>query len=238
MLTQTDEIQNFLDKMMFQEEEKSNKLKTHIEELTKQLNAHSPSSDSKRQITHGEDVILHFGNNKFDKVIKSTATIDDLFGMAKVMIGTDTVGYRDRDDQGGTVWLRTTRDLHYMFVRYFSQKLPFMQIIAIQPKDIANISQFNLRKEIINKEDSAVFRCESAGSELPLIFLAIPSNFNQNDGFLYLKAIFGNFSSLMFVDEADDMITVDSEESWEYCIESGCSLPKAGRYPRLLVKTQ
>jgi hypothetical protein len=41
----------------------------------------------------------------------------------------------------------------------------------------------------------------------------------------------------MFVDEADDVITIDSVESWEYCIETAASMAKAGKFSLLLVET-
>ena len=42
---------------------------------------------------------------------------------------------------------------------------------------------------------------------------------------------------MMFLDEADDLITVDSKESWEYLIETGVAMSKNGRYPLIILQT-
>jgi hypothetical protein len=40
----------------------------------------------------------------------------------------------------------------------------------------------------------------------------------------------------MFVDEADDRITIDSPDSWDYCVETATVMSTSGRFSLLLVE--
>jgi len=124
-----------------------------------------------------------------------------------------------------------------MFTWYFSQEIPFLQVVPIPPNEIAPILRFNLRKELNFKDGMVVFRCESAGPDGPLIFIAVPGNLQREGAVEYLQSVFGPITSLMFVDEAEDVISIDSLESWEYCIETASAMAKGGRFALLLIET-
>ncbi|OHT05517.1 hypothetical protein TRFO_26721 [Tritrichomonas foetus] len=233
ILTQTNEIQAHLEDLMKKEEARAAQLKQRLDELNQQLNSQNVNAGSITEVKFGDNVKVRIGTSKFDKLIRSNCTYDDFIQPARVSIGTDKVGFRD--DQGRIVWIRTNQDIHFMFTWYFAQELPFIPVVAVPPNDVATISKLNLRKEFTFKEGCAAFRCECAGPDGPLIFLAVPPNSTKDDGFAYLQSLFGNFSSLMFVDEAEDIITIDSDESWEYCIETGMAMAKVGKFPLLLV---
>lgn len=235
-ISTTNEIQSLLEDLMKAEETRAAELKKRLDELTKQLSEKNVAT-GQTSVTLGADVTLHVGNNKFDKHISSNASYDDFVHNVKITLGAESefVGYRD--DQGRSILLRTNQDIKNMFSWYFAQEIPFIQVISIPTDEAKLIHKFSLRKETALKEGVAIFRCEATGPDSPLIFLSIPTNFNKDEGFNYLQGIFGQFASLMFVDDSEDIITVDSNESWEYCIETGAAMSKGGRFQLLLIQT-
>ena len=234
MLTDTNEIQSLLEDLTKREEERGVQLKRRMEELSAQLTEKNVGSSVLSEVKMGDTVTLRIG--KFDKFIRANASFEDFLKMVQVSLGTDksNVGYKD--DQGRTIWLRTNQDIRFLFLWYFAQELENIQVVSIPLDDIAGIEKFNLRKEKNYKDGMAVFKCECVG-EGPLIFIAIPNNFDMDDGLAYLQSVFGSLSSLMFRDEAEDIITIDSTESWEDCIETGIAMSKLGKFPLLLVQT-
>lgn len=237
MLTQTNEIQSLLEDLMKREEERGAQLKKRMEDLSAQLSEKNVGTTVLTEVKFGDTVTLRVGTGKFDKVIRANASFEDFLKVVQVALGTDKANVGYKDDQGRAVWIRTNQDIHFMFMSYFAQELQNIQVVSIPLDEISSIEKFNLRKEIVHKDGMAVFKCECAGPEGPLIFLAIPNNFSMDDGFAYLQGIFGSLSSLMFVDEAEDIITIDSTESWEYCLETGIAMSKMGRFPLLLIQT-
>lgn len=120
----------------------------------------------------------------------------------------------------------------------FAQELPFIQIVELPKQDFDELKKLNFKKECDStKQGNAVFRAESIGSEGSLVFVVISGKLKKDEGFAYLQNIFGQFSNLMFVDDSEDIITVDSDESWEYCIETGMASSNVGKYPLLILDT-
>lgn len=235
MLTKSNDIQSHLEELTKQEEVRGAKLQRRLAELTEQLSSQNITTGTSTEVNFGTEVKLRIGTTKFDKVLKVKSKIDDLIQLAKVSIGVEQVGFRE--DQGKLVWVRTDQDLTFMFKWYFASELPFIQIVGIPPDSLNLVKKINLQKiNFSPKGEYAVFLCEFAGDG-PLVFLTIP-NSNKQDGFAYLTSIFGQFQSLMFYDESEDIITVDSEESWEYCLETGIAMAKIGKFPILLLEMQ
>ena len=229
LVSETSEIQARLDELIKQEEQKKIELKAQIDQLTKQMSEQNIETPGLCDVEFGLEVVLHAGSGTYSGFV----------AFMRAPIGADAndnIGFRD--DQGRIVHLRTDHDIHHMFRWYFAAELPFIQIISIPKSDIELISKFDFRKEVMQREGCAIFRCEAAGPDAPLTFLMIPSTLNRDDGFTYLRQIYGQFNSLMFVDEAEDIITIDSNESWEYCIETGIAMSKVGKYQLLLVQFQ
>ena len=233
MLTQTNDIQSRLEDLLKKEEQRGAQLKQQLDDLTKKLNNQNSGPGGGSSIKFGDNVKLHIGNSKFDKLIRSNSTYEDFIQPAKVSIGTDTVGFVDENER--IVWLRTNEDIRLMFRWYFSQKPAFIHVVAVQSSDVQAFAKMNLRKEVAFQEGFPTFKCQCMGADGPLIFLAFQPSVGKNDGFTYLNNIFGSVSSLLFVDDAGDTVTVDSDESWEYCLETGKKMTQAGKYPLLIV---
>jgi hypothetical protein len=237
-LTQSQEIQSFLEDLMAQEEVRNRELKRRIEELSSQLSQQfNGLAQGSGELPFGPTVTLHIGSGRHDKLIRSAATFEDLVSTIQLATGTEPkfVGYRD--DQGRLVWIRTNQDVRFAFTWYFSQEVPFLQLPPMAANEVEPIQRFNLRKELNFHEGMVVFRCECAGPDRPLIFIAVPGNLNLEGGMEYLQSVFGPITSLMFVDEAEDVITVDSLESWECCVETASAMSKSGRFTLLLIET-
>ena len=236
--TQYEEIRTFLDEMIDNETAKRTQLKNQIDELRKQDSSKSVSSGKapEQNLIKDDDVILHFGTRSFKKILKPNAVINDLYSMSNINLGTDLVGYKDPNDNDSITYLRTNQDLKYAFTIYFTDKIPFLHVVALKKEDADAFKKFKFIKENINKNnDCSVFKVQILGPDSALIFLAIPSKFSKTEGTAYLQSIFGNISDLTFIDEDGDIVFVDSIEAWDYSINACFSMNRKGKYPRLII---
>jgi hypothetical protein len=236
-LTQGPAIQAHLEELTRQADCRNVELKQRLEELNTQLAAGPPASSRFAPAKIRENATLRIGTARFGKVMRSTASFEDVLSAVHSSTGSDSRHIGHRDDQGRIVWMRTTQDVHFAFTWFFAMELPFLQVVAVEPESVAAIQRFPLAKEIKFKDGMPVVRCECAGPEAPLIYLTLPPGNDQLEAVGYLEAVFGPIASLMFVDEADDRITIDSPESWDYCLETAAVMSMAGRFSLLLVET-
>ncbi|EAX91425.1 hypothetical protein TVAG_484390 [Trichomonas vaginalis G3] len=244
MFNKSSDIQTLLEELSAKEEARSIEVKQKYDILSQKLteqNMEIPSLNS--EITIGDELTLKcMTAKKKTTVIRTSGTIDDFIGNVKIGYGSECphkssiqVGYRD--DSGRIVYLRTTQDLTYLYKWYFAQEPSSVPVVILSEEETELFKKFNFRRESLNKDgQSAIFRCEAGGPDKPLILIAIP-NLNYNDGKKFLDGIFQKVSTIMFVDEAEDMITVDSQESWDYFMETGMAMTKTGNYPLLILQT-
>lgn len=234
-LTDSSSIQSLLDDLTMREEQRGIELKKRIDELAQQMANQNVQANGITQIEIGDDVTLTIGTSRNEKHMKSNTDFNSFLKFVQVSFANEN-NFGFKDDQGRIVYLQANQDIRFMLNWYFGLELSCIQIVAIAEDDIKVAKSRKKSKEFPYKEGCAVFRCEIEGPEKPLMFLVVPPNKNLNDGKTYLQGIFGKISSLMFMDEADDIITIDSDESWEYCIETGIAMPKTGKYPLLLIQ--
>jgi hypothetical protein len=230
MLTQGNAIQTRLEELARAAESRNAELKQRLQELSSQ-----PSVLT--EVKFRDTVTLHVGTSKFDRVIRSTAKIDDLAGTVTAATGHPCTHVGYRDDQGRLVWLRTSQDVKFMFATYFADKVAFRQITVIAPEEVNALAGFALRKEHVHKEGMPVFRVDCAGPNEPLIFLTIPAASTREQALEHFAGIFGPIASLRFHDPADDGIAIDSEDAWEYCLETAVAMSRAGKYLLLVIET-
>ena len=244
LLTNSNQIQSLLEDLMHKEEVRAADLKKKFESLSVQMQEkHLEIPSSQSEIVFGDSLTLKCDTQKSKQiVISAKSTIDDIIGSVKIGYGSAAphslklaVGYRD--DDGRIIYLRNNTDIFYLSRWYFAQEPAFVPVKLLTDKELEPFKKFDFRKESLAKDGTAVFRCEVAGPNEALIFIAIPSNLSLKDGMKFLEAIFGKIQTLMFDDEAGDHITVDSLESWEYCIETGVAMSKNGKYPLLILQT-
>lgn len=234
-LTDSSSIQSLLDDLTMREEQRSIELKKRIDELAQQMANQNVQANGINQIEFGDDVTLTIGNSRNEKHMKSNTDFNSFLKFVQVsFVNENNFGFKD--DQGRVIYLQANQDIKFMLTWYFALELSSIQIVAIPDDDIKIAKNRKKSKEIPYKDGCAVFRCEVEGPEKPLMFLVVPPNKNLNDGKSYFQSIFGKINSLMFMDEAEDIITIDSDESWEYCIETGIAMSKTGKYPLLLVQ--
>lgn len=238
--TNNDEIQSLLEDLMSKEEARGVQLKKKYDELSIQM---SKDHLVEKDVTIGSEVVLMCGTTKNKPtVVRPTGTLDDFTGNVAIGLGNEkpTKGFKVgfRDDSGKTIYLRNNIDLQYLFRWYFGQEPPFVPIVAIPLEEVEIFKKFEFRKEHLPKEIGTTFRVEAAGHDAPLIFISIPQSNSYSEGLKYLKGIFPKMTQLMFVDEVEDVITVDSNESWEYCIETSQAMSKYGRYPLLIIQNE
>ena len=243
-LTNTNQIQSLLEDLMSKEEVRAAELKKKFDTLSVQMQEkHLEVPSAQSEVVFGDSINLKCNTTKSKPIVISVkSTIDDLIGNVKIGYGSEAphalklgVGYRD--DDGRIIYLRNNVDIMYLSRWYFTQEPPFVPVTLLTDKEIALFNKFDFRKELIPKDASPpIYRCEVAGRDAPLIFIAIPLNLNQGEGKKFLESIFGKIQSLMFVDETQDIITIDSTESWEYCIETGIAMSKNGKYPLLILQ--
>jgi hypothetical protein len=230
MITDGSAIQSRLEELAREAESRNAELKQKLAELSSQP---SPSAEVKFRDT----VTLHVGTSKFDRIVRSNAKLEDLLGTVRSATGHPCTSIGYRDDQGRLVWLRTNHDVRFMFSTYFADRVAFRQITVIEPEEVTALSSFPLRKEHAYKDGMPVFRVDCAGPNEPLIFMAIPANSTREQALEHLGGIFGAVASLRFYDPSDDGITIDSEDAWEYCLETAVAMSKAGKYLLLVIET-
>jgi hypothetical protein len=236
-LSKCNDIQNALEERLRHEETTAARLKARFAELTSQVPESDSTSHKPSEIEFGSAVNFKIDGSKFNKVIRSTATHADLVSASQLNPDHKHCGIAVRDDQDRLLWIRSNSDVRLIFTWYFAQEVPALQIVRLTRDHLAPIEAFALRKEAPYHEGNGVFRCECAGPEGVLIVLSVPSNLKFEGVMAYLVGIFGKITSLMFVDDANDIITLDSVDCWDYCMETAVAMAKSGIFPLLLVET-
>ncbi|KAH0791265.1 hypothetical protein GPJ56_004885 [Histomonas meleagridis] len=235
-ITDSTEIQLLLEDQLQSEERRSTELKKRIADLKTNLKQTNLLVGGTTEVVIGDDVTLSIGSSRKEGHINTNCNFASFLKFVQVSIPTGKE-FGFRDDQGRVIYLQSNQDIKFMFTWYFGHEAKSIPIVSIPPPDVAAIKRRKVSKEIPYKEGSAVFRCEISGSEKPLFYLVIPSNYNYTEGKNYLQSIFGPITSLMFADADEDIITVDTNESWKYCIGTGVKMSKIGRYSLLLIQT-
>jgi hypothetical protein len=204
-----------------------------LAELSQKPIIHKPLAP---KVVLRDSITLRIGTSKFDRIIRSTATYQDLLSTIKTNTGQESkyVGYRDI--QGRLVWIRTNYDVRFMVASYFAEGIPFRQITIFEEEELGLLKTFDLRKEYPFKDGMTVFRVECAGEEAPLIYLAIPANSTREEAIEYFETLFGKVESLNFDDPDDDRILIDGQEPWEYCMETSVAMSEAGKYLLLRIE--
>jgi hypothetical protein len=236
MITDPAQIRERLEQLTKEAESANLDLKHQVEELQARL-AETNVSTPEPSFQYGDNVNLRIGVGRASRVIRSNASYDQVFSAFKSVIGPRAGLFVSKIDGGRYIWLRTNFDIKFLFTSYFAENLSVLELEAIQPELVQPIENFNLRKELPYREGMVAFKVECAGPEEPLIYLAFPENMARDAAQQYLKQIFGELTALRFVDEAGDVVTIDSVESWDYALATARRLLKVGRYPLLLVQT-
>ncbi|KAH0788308.1 hypothetical protein GPJ56_007782 [Histomonas meleagridis] len=236
-VTDSTEIQLLLEDRLQSEERRSTELKKRIADLKTQMKQTNLLVSGNTEVTLGDDVTLSIGASRKQGHINTSCNFASFVKFVQLSFSFDEKEFGFRDDQGRIVYLQSNQDIKFMFTWYFAHEVKSIQIVSIPFSDIAVIKKRKMSKEVPYKDGSAVFRCEICGPEKPLFYLVVPPNYSFSDGMNYLQGIFGKISSLMFADDDEDIITVDSNESWGYCIGTGIKMSKIGRYQLLLIQT-
>ncbi|KAH0793012.1 hypothetical protein GPJ56_003063 [Histomonas meleagridis] len=240
VLTQANEIITRLEEMIKEEEERGVGLKQKLEDIRKQNPQKSETGNN--QISIGDEINLKIAapTRNWNKVFLTNNNYNSFTDLVQATFGNQMkFGFRD-ESNGTVVYLRSDQDMKFMFTWYFAYKLSNVQIVPLKTEQVNFFSKFNFRKEVQTwKLDSSVFRCQIGESnDIPFIFLVIPPKNTRKEGIAYLESIFGKIKSLMFADNCEDIITIDSDDSWEYCIETGTTMATTGQYPRLIIETE
>jgi 3-oxoacyl-[acyl-carrier-protein] synthase III len=117
---------------------------------------------------------------------------------------------------------------------YSARKLEFRQILVISPEELGPVSHFDFTKEFTYADGMAVFVVESSPRR-PLVFITIPVTTKRGEALTHFQAIFGSFSHPRFIDEDNDLIEIDGDDAWEYCVQSAAELALASRYTKLVL---
>jgi hypothetical protein len=236
MITDPAQIREKLEQLTKEAEERNVELKRQADELQARLDEQNAGPEE-APFEFGDNVKLRVGISKQSKVVRSNASYDMVLSAIQTVVGQHEKYFASKDDQGRLIWLRTSFAMNFLFTSYFAEGWPAVELDAIAPEAVQPVEKFNLRKELPYRDGQAVFKVECAGPEDPLIYLTFPSNMTLEAANQHLGQIFGKITSLRFVDEAEDVVTVDSTESWDYALATSLKLSKLGRFPLLLIQT-
>jgi hypothetical protein len=227
------DIQKLLEDLTAQAEARNGELKRQLDDLSTKPVVHKPLA---AKVVLRDNVTLRVGTSKFDRIVRSTATYQDLLSTIKAATGQEGKYVAYRDAQGRLVWIRTNQDVRFMIASYFAEGIPFRQITILQEEELGPLVRFDLRKEHAHKDGMPVFRVECAGEEAPLIYLSIPANSTREETLEHFESLFGQVVSLNFDDPDDDRIAINGQEAWEYCIETAVAMSEAGKYLLLRIE--
>lgn len=235
-ITTPNEIIGKLDEMINAEESEIRKL----EEIVNKTNSNKSNLSKSADIISDNEINLQIikprGSRK--QVIKPGFTYASFLELVQATLGKDQemIGFRN-ESQLGVVYIRSNQDVRLMEKYYFESGQENLQVVAIEKEKKEFFKKFNFKKELTFGKGCAVFRCELGGPDFPMVFTVIKSSFERNEGINYLETIFGKIKSLRYEDSEDDIITVDSDDSWNYCMENGLTLSEEGKFQRLLIET-
>jgi hypothetical protein len=234
MITDPTQIRERLEQLTNEAEAHNAELKRKIEDAQRSL-AERKIERRASHIELGDAVNVRVGPSRATKVVKSNASYDMVFSAFQAVMGTQSRFIGTKLD-GRSVWLRTNFDIKFIFSAYFCDSLKVIEFDALSQEQVQPFDKFDLRKEQQYRVGMAVFKVECAGPDFPLIFLSFPANMDIDAANQYLKHIFGEVSSIRLLDDADDVVTIDSVESWDYGIAVAIRLSKLGRFPLLSIQ--
>jgi hypothetical protein len=237
MITDPGAIRDRLEQLTKEAEAHNAELTHQVKELQGRLAEKNVSTPETPSFTFGDNVNLRIGVGRAARVIRSNASYDQVVSAFQSVIGPRANLFASKVDGGRYIWLRTNFDIKFLFTSYFAENLPAVELEAIYTEVVQPIKKFNLNKELPYRDGMVAFKVECAGPEEPLIYLAFPDNMAIDTAQPHLRQVFGDLAALRFVDEAGDVVTIDSVESWDYALATARRLSKVGRYPLLLVQT-
>jgi hypothetical protein len=235
MITDPAQIRERLDQLTTETEAHNIELKHQIEDLQSNMFARQITRRGSR-CEFGDNVHLRIGPSKAAKIVRSNASYDMVVSAFQSVMGVQSKHMGSKVDQGRSIWLRTNFDIKFVFSIYFAGSAKALELDALPQEQVQPFDKFDLRKEQPYKDGMAVFKVECAGPAFPLIFLAFPGNMALEAANQYLKHIFGEVSSMELIDDAGDIISIDSPESWDYGISLGARLSKLGYFPLLSIQ--
>lgn len=172
------------------------------------------------------------------QVIKPGFSYASFLELVQSTLGKDQemIGFR-HNSQGSVVYIKSNQDVRFMEDAYFASGQEILQVVAIEKEKSAHFRRFNFKKEIRYGRGCAAFMCEIGGPEFPLVFVAVRGDMDMSAGVGYLESVFGRIESLRYKDRDDDIVTVDSDDSWEYCLADALASSEQGMFRRLLIET-
>jgi hypothetical protein len=236
MITDPGQIRDRLEQLTKEAEAHNAELKRQVEDLQARV-AEQHAAPQEPSFVMGDEVRCRIGVGRASRVIRTNANFDGVSSVFRSVVGPRAGLFVSKVDGGRYIWLRTNFCIKFLFTSYFAENLPTVELEPIEPEVVQAIEKFNLKKELPWREGMIAFKVECAGPEDPLIYLAFPDNMTRDAAQGYLQSIFGEVSALRFVDEAGDVVTIDSVESWDYALATARRLWKVGRFPVLLIQT-
>lgn len=225
-ITDASQIQTRLDELLKEEELKSVELKKKVAELSASV---SSLAETTKPVDPTSELVLICGSTNQKKYLKQTATFADfqqLVATSYRRIGENiSAGYLT--DLQRVVFIKDKTDLLLMFRYFFETKKETLQIVEIPAE---SVPKFQFGREPTTIEGLAVFLVEASGNENPLVFITFPAGTTKDVAMDKLLKTFGAYNEIVFEDEEGDLISLDSNEAWDYCLQTGFDLSKKGQY--------
>jgi hypothetical protein len=240
-VTEPRSIRVTLETEMMKLEEKSSALKQKITDITTRLCGPPPAPVP--QTEFGDKVELSIGPDGVHKTVRSMLTFEMLLSEFQSVVGPSESYMGFQADRHTLIWVRTISDVKLVLRFYYSQVLPnsrkrpgALRLVSIPPESISVISQLKVTNILPYRESLAVFKVESAGPRNPLVLLPVERNWKLHEALPHFQLIFGLFHSMTIIDDEDDTVAIDEDESWKYALETASRMGATSAFPLLIIE--
>jgi hypothetical protein len=228
-------VRERLETIMNETEARNAELKRQIADMQESSKA-EPGHRISEVIAEG-DINLKIGDNKASRVARANSSYDAILSVFHSVCGaaSSNIGYKT--PLGRYAWIRNSFDVKFLFTLYCADNLTSLELVPLPPDLLTPLEKFNLRKEHAYRSRMPVFLVDCGGPDSALIWLSFPQDQSWDAATQTLKQIFGEFTRLSFVDDANDTVIIDCGDAWDYALATAGRIAPLGHYPLLVVQT-
>lgn len=221
---QNSEIQSRINEMIHQAQDKVNDLISQIEELSIDVSKEI-SVDSK-----SDEVVMRVGVTRFDRKLSTSATFQQLEEIVRPSFPKDQPYFGYKDDNMQFIWLRNTRDLHYLFKEFHAGSSKFIHIISIRKNVIGPVAQIDFSNEDQTEENRIPIKYGPFGQDYPHIFISISKTESFQNGIEYIKSFNPKAKFLTYIDSEGDSFNLEGNVEWEYFLTEATTGGNSGHF--------
>ncbi|EAY04089.1 hypothetical protein TVAG_483260 [Trichomonas vaginalis G3] len=220
MLTNNNEILDYLDDLIKKAETENANLKSQVGNQGATTNNSIPDKLNYR-----------IGNSRYDRSIATNVDFAKLLQTLKQNQGDpDRVAF---EYENRKVWVRNDQDVKFMIQQHFSRNDEFLKFIDTKDQEFNEISSLSLSAEAKPSADSihvyfGLPKCDW------FILLNLTPNLQYTAALSYLAKINPKQKSVQLLDSDGYAIQSPNQDAWEYFCADAIEGAKVGRYSTII----